>query len=161
MSKCPVLQDWVMELTFMKQSVLLAAIRGPDGIQKNHVAKLMLRWYRRCILISAFEQEVITNPYHLGGGSFTGPSLPTLPTVLQDRWPEYMDKVVDDYIRTLDEIPHHFQLHFMHAAEIVGYDYPTAQIATWWGKTYYKICKDMHLNPETKEEMNYRLGDNE
>ena len=54
-----VLQDWVLELTMMQQSVLIAAVRGPDGIAKNHVAKLLLRWYRRCILKSAFDQAVI------------------------------------------------------------------------------------------------------
>jgi len=31
-----VLQDWVHELTFMQQSVLIAAVRGPDGIRKDH-----------------------------------------------------------------------------------------------------------------------------
>ena len=47
MSKC-VLQPWVLNLTYMQQSVLITSVRGPDGIRKDHVAKLLLRWLRRC-----------------------------------------------------------------------------------------------------------------
>lgn len=68
------LQDWVMLLPIMQQSVLMSAIRGPDGIAKKHKCKPLIRWFRRCILLSAFEGIAIDNPYHPGGGSFTGPS---------------------------------------------------------------------------------------
>src|SRR5262245_28467293 len=47
-----VLQDWVQERPFMQQTVLLTAIRGPDGIAKYSSVKLLLRWYRRCVLLS-------------------------------------------------------------------------------------------------------------
>jgi hypothetical protein len=39
-----VTQDWVNNLTFMQQSVLLSAIRGPDGFAKFHKAKPLIRW---------------------------------------------------------------------------------------------------------------------
>lgn len=81
------LQDWVMNLTIMQQSVLIAAVRGPDTIRKDHVAKLLLRWYRRCILLSAFDKRVITDPYEKVGGSFTGPSIPE-PPILKQGWTE-------------------------------------------------------------------------
>lgn len=145
-----VLQPWVQELTFMQQSVLIAGVRGPDGVHKNHISKVILRWYRRCILYSAFEKTIFTNPHVLGGGSFTGPSTYSS-----------MKVVVDRYLSSLDEIPHHFQLHFMHGAEILGYKHPDETIRSWWFELYRKIVVDMHLTMETEMELDYRLGDSE
>ncbi len=67
----------------------------------------------------------------------------------------------EDYLKTVDELPHHFQLHFLHAAEILGYKHPIPWIAAWWNLCYLKLVKDMHLQPETKEQMMKRLGDSE
>jgi len=145
-----VLQPWVEELSFMKQSVLIAAVRGPDGIQKDHIAKVLLRWYRRCIMYSAFEGNIVEDPYKEGGGSFMGPI----------RGMELGD-AVDEYLRCVDELPHHFQLHFMHAAEILGYDHPDTGIRSRWHHIYKRIVNDAHLNIETEAKMNKRLGDNE
>lgn len=145
-----VVQDWVQTLTFMQQSVLLTSIRGPDGMKKDHVSKLLIRWLRRCILISALDRKIFTDPHEEGGGSFTGPM------------PEGLDvmQVLDDYLRHVDEIPHHFQLHFMHAAEILGYKHPEPHIRVGWKRIYHRLVNDMHLYPEPEEAMDKRLGDN-
>jgi hypothetical protein len=66
-------QAWVSQISIMQQSVLLSAIRGPDGVGKFHKCKPLIRWYRRCVLISAFDGCVIDHPFAPGGGSFTGP----------------------------------------------------------------------------------------
>lgn len=151
-----VIQEWAQRLTFMQQSVLITAVRGPDGISKNHVAKILLRWLRRCFLYSAFESKVHGRPYAFldpvspGGGSFTGP--------MPDGSPRLND-IVDLYLSSLDEIPHHFQLHFMHAAEILGYKYPDDDTRAWWNWLYTRLVNDMHLNVETEEQMDRRLGD--
>lgn len=142
----------------MQQSVLIASVRGPDGIRKDHVAKLLLRWLRRCVMISAFEKRVLTSPLEPCGGSFTGPSLP-LPASGYYDWNNAMDKLVKDYLSTVDELPHHFQLHFMHAAEILGYKHNITLIREWWLRTYLSLVNDMHLTPETKVDMMKRLGD--
>jgi hypothetical protein len=145
-----VLQAWVCNLTFMKQSVLLASIRGPDGLHKNHVAKAILRWYRRCILNCAFDKRVHTTPEDQCTGKFTG----NLPKRFQS-----IDEAVAEYHTSLDEVPHHFQLHLMHASEILGYKHPDHAIRLWWRSFYFSLAKDMHLTPETEEQMDYRLGD--
>ena len=179
--KKPVIQEWVCELTYMQQSVLLSAIRGPDGIEKNHVSKLLLRWLRRCILMAAFENKVLSNPYdppdRKEGGSFTGASCKAW--LLHDEekgtakfyysnydgsgmfptWQDAMSKVVDDYLQSVDMLPHHFQLHFMHAAEILGYKHPDKVVGFWWYTTYLRLVNDMHLFPESGEQMDKRLGD--
>jgi hypothetical protein len=160
MNNKSVLQDWVIGLTFMQQSVLIAAIRGPDGIGKDHQVKRLCRWLRRCILMSAFDGKVVTNPFYPGGGSFTGPSLRSDVAYPSDwDWREEMTNQITEYLRHVDELPHHFQLHFMHAAEIIGYKHPSALIGGWWKDTYLRLANDMHLNPETEEKMDYRLGD--
>ncbi|QRY95431.1 hypothetical protein JT366_16930 [Sphingomonas paucimobilis] len=151
-----VLQDWVGSLSFMQQTVLLTAIRGPDGVPKYGPTKMLLRWYRRCILLSAMDQLVLETPCEHGGGSFTGPSFQTL---FGSDWRDRMDEIVGDYLRELDAIPHHFQLHLLHAIEIVGYKHPDGQIRRWWLGTYQRLVDDMHLWPETEEQLDRRLGD--
>lgn len=156
MQQLSVLQVWVQQLTFMQQSVLITAVRGPDGLHKNHVSKQLLRWFRRCILYSAFESarrrrpSTLDDPAAPGGGSFTGPVTGMT-----------LDAAVEAYLQSLDEVPHHFQLHFMHAAEIVGYKHPTPTVRTWWLALYLQLVNNMHLEPESEAAMDKRLGDDE
>lgn len=152
-----VLQEWVTDLTFMQQTVLLTAIRGPDGAPKYGPTKMLLRWYRRCILLSAMDGVALSTPYLFGGGSFTGPSYE--PTTYWHDWTPRMEEIVGLYLRELDALPHHFQLHFMHAVEILGYKHPDPDIAVFWLSTYLRLVHDMHLWPETEEQMDLRLGD--
>lgn len=144
-----VLQDWVQELPLMQQSVLLTAIRGPDGVEKYHPVKSLMRWYRRCVLISAFDRQVLIDPLDPRGGSFTGP-------IQLDS----LEEVVAEHFRNIDRLPHHFVCHMTHAAEIVGYNHPLTEIADWWLSFYQDCCKDMHMHPESREELFARLGDN-
>lgn len=67
-----VLQPWVNALPFMQQGILISAVRGCDGIPKRHKAKLIVKWYRRCILVCAFDGSIFLDPFEPGGGSFTG-----------------------------------------------------------------------------------------
>ena len=154
-----VTQEWTHDLPMMQQTVLLTAIRGPDGVPKYHPSKYLLRWYRRCVLYGALDHNIFKTPYEPGGGSFTGPSYE--PTTLSHDWTEPMQAILDEYLRSLDELPHHFQLHFMHAAEIVGYKHPDERIRSWWRHVYQQLVHDMHLNPETERQMDFRLADSE
>lgn len=151
-----VLQDWTQNLTMMQQTVLLTAIRGPDGLPKYGCVKMLLRWYRRCVLLSAMDGKVLENPYDNNGGSFTGPSIDTESEI----WELPMNNLVSQYLRELDAIPHHFQMHFMHSAEILGYKHPNTRIRAWWKNVYSRLVNDMHLSPELEEDMDGRLGDN-
>lgn len=161
-----VLQDWVAQLPMMQQTVLLTAVRGPDGLPKYHPTKYVLRWYRRCILLSALDGRVLTDPIDPNGGSFTGPSLDgwrfrgtDLTTRVDDPWQNGMDDRITEYLRSLDEVPHHFQLHLLHAAEILGYKHPDETIRGWWHGAYCRLVHDMHLWPETEAQLDARLGD--
>lgn len=153
----PVTQEWTWALPMMQQTVLIELARGPDTIPKYHPSKFLMRWVRRCILVSALDGRVLSDPYEPVGGSFTGPSL----TDKQgDDWRPGMDKLVDEYLRAVDEMPHHFHLHLVHGVEILGYKHPNMTIRRWWEKVYMRFVNDMHMHPETEAELDRRLGDN-
>lgn len=157
-------QDWVAELPMMQQTVLLTAVRGPDGLPKYHPTKYVLRWYRRCILLSALDGVILTDPYSPNGGSFTGPSLDgwrldNRGRPIDEHWERGMKDRVTVYLRSLDEVPHHFQLHLLHAVEILGYKHPDERIRAWWHGVYERLVHDMHLWPETEDQLDARLGD--
>ncbi|WP_382155343.1 hypothetical protein [Hydrogenophaga sp. ANAO-22] len=152
-----VLQAWVTQLPMMQQTVLLTAIRGPDGLPKYGATKMLLRWYRRCVLLSALDGRVLADPIEANGGSFTGPSLDGADDL--DPWADRMQVHVNQYLRDLDAIPHHFQLHFMHAVEIVGYKHPDHSVRHFWHGVYVRLVHDMHVWPETEEQLDERLGD--
>ena len=152
-----VVQEWVSNIPMMQQTVLLTAIRGPDGTPKYSAAKYLLRWYRRCVLLSAMDGRILNNPVNLNGGSFTGPSCNG---DLEKGWKPEMDKIVGDYLKELDAIPHHFHMHLMHAAEILGRKHPDEGIRDWWLlNVYCRFVKDMHLEPENEATLDHRLGD--
>lgn len=163
-----VTQEWTHSLPMMQQTVLLTAIRGPDGLPKYSCVKMLLRWFRRCVLLSAMDGKVLENPYDNNGGSFTGPSVAVSSPGVPDsesghliyNWEPDMNSIVDEYLRSLDAIPHHFQMHFMHAAEILGYKHPEPRIRLWWFTVYSRLVNDMHLHCETVKQMDERLGDN-
>lgn len=158
-----VTQEWTHSLSMMQQSVLLAAVRGPDGVAKYHPVKFLLRWYRRCILYSAMDRRVFISPFEEGGGSFTGKSFDI--AIHGDRArsqatkSDWMDELVSLYLRSVDELPHHFQMHFMHAVEILGFKHPVPITRDWWARSYLRLVHDLHLWPETEEQLDRRLGD--
>lgn len=153
-----VMQVWTQDLSMMQQTVLLTAIRGPDGLPKYGSVKMLLRWYRRCVLLSAMDGRALLDPIETNGGSFTGPSL-IAPYTNYGEWESPMMELVSEYLRTLDAIPHHFQLHLMHAIEILGYKHPTDRIREFWNAVYFRLVRDMHLNPESESQLDERLGD--
>lgn len=143
----PATQEWMHKLSIMQQSVLLSGIRGCDGLPKFHKAKQLIKWYRRCILISAFDGRVLKTPYESGGGSFTGHI-------------QNLNQAADDFINSRDELPAHYQTHMMHSFEILGYKHPDLDTREFWQQMYVRMAKAYHLWPETEQEMDNRLGDN-
>lgn len=161
-----VIQPWVNDISMMQQTVLLTAVRGPDGMPKYCAAKFLLRWFRRCVLLSAMDGKTLSDPCSRNGGSFTGPSCDNSyessdGDVVEKGWEHALEDadVLGKYLRELDAVPHHFQLHFMHAVEILGYKHPDERIRVWWHVVYERLVNDMHLHPETEQELDLRLGD--
>ena len=145
-----VVQAWVTQtLSMMQQTVLLTAVRGPDGLRKESPAKPLLRAYRRDILLSATDGRILSDPTEDGGGSFTGPCT----------HPEGLAGVMRDFIRGTDEYPHHFLMHVIHAVEILGYKHCDLEKRELWNWFYLALCNDAHMEPESEERLDFRLGD--
>ena len=141
-----VLLPWAERLSYMQQSVLITATRGPDTLPKMHPAKYLCRWLRRAYLYSAFDKVALWDPRDPRGGNFTGPI-------------GSPDDALRAYLDDVDSVPHHFHMHLVHAAEILGYKHPDKSIRDWWLKAYHILCGDLHLGPETEADMDCRLGD--
>lgn len=142
-----VLNDWLTDLSYMQQSVLLAMVRNADGIGKHHPQKELIKWFRRCILKSAFDGKHLEFPTMPGGGSFTGPV-------------DDIERALDSFIWARDEMTLHYFAHAMHAFEILGYKYPHPGYREFWHRAYLRCVDTMHMLPETEEMMDRRLCDN-
>lgn len=144
-----VFPDWMLELPFQQQSVLVLALRGPDNVRKHHPMKDIQRCYRGTVLKAAKYGRLL----EVGepADSFMGMAPMT------DRWA--WGTACRDYFHHVDELPHHFHMHLMHGAQILGYKHPNLEIAGLWQMFYYDCCDDAHVEPESMETMDKRLGD--
>jgi hypothetical protein len=149
-------QPWLSGIPMMQQAVLLSAVRGPDGINKYHPVKMLMKFYRRGILMSAFDRCAIHDPIHPGGGSFTGPSLETGDV---DDWEEGMHYLATDVLKGVDELPHHYVMHMVHAFHIIGVHHPVGRVRRFWHSVYGRFVNSFHMQPESDEEMQTRLSD--
>jgi hypothetical protein len=136
-----VLHDWVHELTFQMQALLLTAMRGPDENNKFNSAKAIIRYFRGAVIKPAGnwhrknDNDFMWGEYHLFQG--------------------FANTFWDDH----DEFPHHFIMHLVHCAEVVGYKHPDMFVQSQWNRFYLRACESFHMNPETEEEMDARLDD--
>lgn len=130
-----VVQEWIEELPWKQQTVLLSAIRGCDGVSKHDPSKQFVRPLRGLILKNA-------EPDNENDTFMNHPK----------------DDEVDKFAHRLDDYPMHWLVHFMHAVEIVGFKHPDREVRLWWNELYEEMVHEgFHLNPETKEQLDERL----
>jgi hypothetical protein len=148
-SMVSVFPDWMAGLTMQQQSVLILAARGPDGIAKLHPCKDVVRAYRGTVLKAARYGRLLK--WGEIADSFMSMDL------IADRH-SWM-RIVKAFFGVVDSLPHHYYLHLAHGAEILGYKHPDIDVRGAWNWFYLKCCEDMHLTPETEDEMDARLSD--
>lgn len=144
-----VLPQWMLKLSFQQQSVLLLALRGPDGVRKEHPAKTITTAYRATLLRAAMRQRFL----YLGEQADSFMSLDVFADV--KAW----TAEIKTFFKHVDELPHHYVAHMAHAAQIIACKHPDQTMRTHWGWFYSKWCDDLHVNPETEAEMDNRLDD--
>lgn len=130
-----VLQEWVTRLSMRQQTVLLSAIRGPDGIDKFDFVRLLVRLFRASVLKDAAPNNGF----------------------MEGCWPT-RENLQQQFLKRPDAYPFHWLMHFMHAVEILGYEMPETDAAPWH-QLYLDMADMMHLNPESAEQMRARLRD--
>lgn len=135
-----VLQSWVEKLGLRHQGVLLSAVRGCDAVPKDDASKSLIRAYRGFILHS-FDRKPSSFIEFVSG--------------------DELEKRTQAVLSNFDHYPIHFILHLMHAAEILGYKHPMRLVSSAWLHFYETICMKMHLNPESKKQLDKRLNANE
>lgn len=136
-----VLHDWVHALTFQQQALLMTGMRGPDNNEKHCHAKYIIRYLRGIVLKPAGVWKGKNDNDFMWGD--------------YDLFMEYGKAFWSDH----DEYPHHFIMHLVHCAEVVGYKHPDANIRGAWNWFYHKACQSFHMRFETEDMMDERLDD--
>jgi hypothetical protein len=131
-----VLQPWVERLGLRHQGVLMACVRGCDSVPKEDPTKALARCFRATILRS-FDPKPTSFIEHVSEKELCH----RMRAVLTNR----------------DHYPIHFIMHLMHGSEIVGYKWPDPA-AVFWRVFYIKLTQCFHLNIETEDQLDARLG---
>lgn len=140
---------WQAQLPLQQQSVLWAALRGPDGIPKGHPCKDVSRAYRGTVLVAArYARE-------LRWGECADSFMSLDKFADADVWAG----VVSSFWHEVDALPLHFVMHLIHGAQILGYKHPDSRFSERWLEFYEIGCNEFHLNPESEKEMDERLND--
>jgi hypothetical protein len=149
MNRLSVQPEWATELPLQQQSVLFLGARGPDNAPKFHPCKQVVIAYRATVFMAA----KYGRPLIWGEKADTFMSLDVFAD--DERW----TKAVDAWFDNNGDLPHHYLLHFYHGTEILGYKHPDFRFCERWKTFYLRACEAMHVNPETEEQMDLRLGD--
>lgn len=128
-----VLQDWLSDLSWKEQTVLISGIRGPDSAFCPRLKKVS-RWMRSHTL-----QNADPNHTYMEVEDFP------MPSELEDEF-EFCTV--------------HFATHFVYALEILGYLHPDKHVRTRAESLYcFFVTCVMHFQPETCDQMRRRLVD--
>lgn len=148
-----VLQDWVMEISLRQQGVLILALRGPDGARKEDVAKPVIRALRAVVMNSGREGR----PMDMELVWRDDPFMQT--TAIGATSDEPWRKVENEFYGSIDHYNVHFLQHLWHAYAVVGIHHPSEIIRKRCWNFYLRGVRALHMNPETEEEIIYRLRD--
>lgn len=133
-----VLQNWVMCLPRRHQGTLLTGIRGCDLTPKNPMdstERQLVGFLRFLVMNPADEREV----------GIRGAFFQNMPP--QTNW----------RASELGHYPQHWYAHIMHCYEVCGYKHPDPVLASQALAIYHRLVHNLHLRPETEEEMDMRL----
>lgn len=138
-----IIQDWAANLGLRHQGVLVSAVRGCDSVQREDASKYLVRVYRG-VLLNAHVGDIRK------AASF-------MVAFDAEQW----DHSEADFLRSIDHYPNHWILHWMHACEIVGHKHPDPDISSAFFSLYRKLVKKFHLEMESMEKLDQRLGADE
>ena len=135
-----ILKRWVARLGLRHQGVLLTCVRGCDVEERHGSSKLLTR---------AFRGEILNT--HCADPS-------QAKSFIEVCSEEELQQRIDDVVKSHDHLPHHFLMHLIHGAEIIGYYSPDVIRRPYWKNFYYDMCEKFHMNRETKQQLDFRLN---
>lgn len=134
-----------MELPLREQGTLLTCVRGCDLEPKSWTStgvayspgRRLTAFVRWCFMVPADEREVNSQE---GAFMMISPPDPFKPS-------------------EFGHLPEHWYAHIMHALEVIGYRHPLDDIRPIAHRMYLKMVHNLHLQPESKEQMIERLSE--
>lgn len=134
-----VTQDWVQELPWKMQSVMLTSTRGPDNHRYASV-KAVNRWIRAQL----YHDADPANPF----------------IVHEEDPPDILaDSFVAELQRDLEYTTVHYYSHVLHTLEIIGYKHPSEDVRDIARQLYGILCFELHVIPESISMLEQRLAD--
>jgi len=149
MKQLSVQPEWCWYLPLQQQSVLFLAARGPDGVAKASPCKAVQVAYRASVFMAGRFGRMLE--WGEKADSFMSLDVFAVPSL----W----NGAVDDFFKHGDSLPHHYLMHLMHGAQILGYKHPDKRFSERWFAFYLRMVEDLHLHTESESEMDHRLGD--
>lgn len=134
-----ILQPWVETLGLRHQGVLLTAVRGCDTSPKESPVKAVTRCFRHAVL-----------------NAFVGDAKKAK-TFIEAVEPEELNRRLMAVAADHDALPHHYLMHLVQAAEVVGYKHPDRLVGGCWLTFYLKMARKFHMTAETEAQMDARL----
>lgn len=135
-----IMKAWTMRLGLRHQGVLLGAMRGCDTAPKEAPSKTLTRFLRGVVL-DPFCGDLARSQSYMSEPSD------------DHEW----QTTIAGFMAEKDALPTHYVMHLIHAIEIVGYYHPDRHVAIKWAALYLRLCKKLHLSPETKADLHRRL----
>jgi hypothetical protein len=142
--------DWLSNLTLQQQAVLMAATRGQDGDPKHTGFKVIQSALRASIMKAA----------HTGRMAEMGEHLASFMSLVifanGEKWVQHIQATLEN---EGDGCYLHYYMHLAHAAQILGYKHPDPAFRDRWYACYMEMAHKLHLNTESEQQMDERLGD--
>jgi hypothetical protein len=135
-----VLQDWVMQMGLRHQACLLSIVRGCDSVGKEDVTKHLVRQIRGLFMVP-----------HCGD---INKSKTFMDVYDSNLFIEHFNK----FAKNMDLYPFHYVMHLLHSIQIIGEYHPDDRIADHFRLYYRSLCRKMHVKPESKHDLDYRLN---
>lgn len=146
------LQPWVDELPLQQQAVLVLACRGPDGYEKMHPCKDVIRAIRGCVMLAAYYGRSLTLNDRDDLFMRVGP-------ITRETSAGEWDAVVSNWSHANDGYPIHFFQHVMQAANVLRFQHSEPIVRTRFGQLYTACCEYVHCPEESRASFDARLSD--
>lgn len=134
-----VVQDWVSDLPFMMQALLLTGIRGADGVHRENSSQPIIKFIRGAILKP--DKEIFGNEDHF----------------MWIRWSDF-EEYATWFLKDLDSFTVHFLLRLIHVSEVIGYKHPDRFVRSQFLFLYVKACHSFNMSPESVYQLDDRFG---